>query len=115
MECINRHLFTNDETKDMKDIVVIVAHEMHKSINEKYFRIKEGFKKYGDVVLLLNHEDESEIHFPEGMDYCIFTTDMLNELKYEPIEETITPGSNHFALLYFYLKHSGYRHYWNIE
>ena len=89
----------------MKDIIVIVAHEMHKSISEKYFRIKEGFRKYGDVVLLLNHEDESEIHFPEGLDYCIFTTDMLNELEYEPIEETITPGSNHFALLYFYLKH----------
>lgn len=87
----------------MKDIIVIVAHEMHKSISEKYFRIKEGFRKYGDVVLLLNHEDESEIHFPEGLDYCIFTTDMLNELEYEPIEETITPGSNHFALLYFYL------------
>lgn len=28
----------------MKDVAVIVAHEMHKSINEKYFRIKEGFK-----------------------------------------------------------------------
>ena len=40
----------------MKDIIVIVAHEMHKSISEKYFRIKEGFRKYGDVVLLLNHE-----------------------------------------------------------
>ena len=99
----------------MKDIIVIVAHEMHKSISEKYFRIKEGFRKYGDVVLLLNHEDESEIHFPEGLDYCIFTTDMLNELEYEPIEETITPGSNHFALLYFYLKHPEYRYYWNIE
>ena len=68
----------------MKDVAVIVAHEMHKSINEKYFRIKEGFKKYGDTILLLNHEEESEVHFPEGMSYCIFTADMLNELKYDP-------------------------------
>lgn len=99
----------------MKDVVVIVAHEMHESINEKYFRIQEEFGKYGDVIFLLNHEDESKVFFPKGMNYCIFTTEMLNELQYEPIEETITPGSNHFILLWFYLNHPEYRYYWNIE
>lgn len=99
----------------MKDVIVIVAHELHKSIIEKYFRIKKDFKKYGDIILLLNHEEENLVYFPEGMDYCVFTADMLNELKYDPIEETITPGSNHFALLWFYLNHSEYQYYWNIE
>lgn len=99
----------------MKDVIVIVAHELHKSIIEKYFRIKKDFKKYGDIILLLNHEEENLVCFPEGVDYCVFTADMLNELKYDPIEETITPGSNHFALLWFYLNHSEYQYYWNIE
>jgi hypothetical protein len=41
--------------------------------------------------------------------------DTLNELNYEPIEESIIPGSNHFPVLQFYKEHPEFLYYWNIE
>lgn len=44
-----------------------------------------------------------------------FSIESLNSLGYEPWTNTIVPGSNHFPVLQFYLCHSEYDYYWNIE
>lgn len=87
---------------------------MSKILINKYFILKDQFSTFGDVFLLFHNENEI-IQFPTGMNVCMFTVDTLNSLEYEPIDETIIPGSNHFALLWFYTSHPKYNYYWNIE
>lgn len=99
----------------MKDIALIVAHTVNEALTEKYFRLKEAFSAYGDVIILLHKEEEQDMNMPENIPCVTFDIDQLNTLEYEPICETLVPGSNHFALLWFYLSHPRYRYYWNIE
>lgn len=102
----------------MKDIAIIVTHKVNKVLLERYFRLRNAFSAYGDVLILLNKEEDDEpqvLHMPEDVNCITFSVDDLNALQYEPLCETIIPGSNHFALLWFYLSLSGYRYYWNIE
>ena len=100
----------------MKSVIVLVGHAMTDDLESKYYRIKKAFVKYGDVVLLLHWEEENGLlKLPDEIDYVTFTVNDLNSLHYEPIYETIVPGSNHFALLWFYLKRPKYEYYWNIE
>ena len=100
----------------MKDIVLIVSHQITDTLLSKYYRIQKAFAEYGDVMILLHWEEEEFIPtIPSDVDFISFTTEDLNTLHYEPIAETIVPGSNHFALLWFYLRHPDYRYYWNIE
>jgi GT2 family glycosyltransferase len=98
-----------------KDVIILVTHTLNKVIIEKYRRIKKQFEKNGDTFILFNNEDNEEFLIPQDISCIQFTVEQLNELQYEPIEETIIPGSNHFALLWFYLNNPQYRYYWNIE
>ena len=46
----------------------------------------------------------------------VFTSDVLKELGYTPIERgKLVPGSNHFPLLKFYKENQGYDYYWLVE
>lgn len=46
----------------------------------------------------------------------VFTSDILSELGYTPIEEgKLVPGSNHFPLLKFFKENQGYDYYWLVE
>jgi GT2 family glycosyltransferase len=99
----------------MKDVIILVSHKLNKILVEKYLRIKRQISNYGDVFILLNKENNITTKIPENINCQTFTVDMLNDLGYDPICETIIPGSNHFALLWFYLKNPNYRYYWNIE
>jgi glycosyltransferase involved in cell wall biosynthesis len=45
----------------------------------------------------------------------IFTSSLLPSRGYTPIAESLTPGSNHFPLLDFYIKNQEYDYYWLIE
>ncbi|MDO5419618.1 MAG: hypothetical protein Q4F50_06105 [Bacteroides sp.] len=98
-----------------KDVVLWISHSVSKTLVHKYFRMKEQVPQM-DVILLLDGDCEKKnIDLLDGVDFRVFNVDMLNALGYEPIEETLIPGSNHFVLLWFFLHNSQYRHYWNIE
>jgi len=46
----------------------------------------------------------------------VFTSDVLNELGYTPIEKgKLVPGSNHFPLLKFFKENQCYDYYWLVE
>lgn len=94
-----------------KNVVLLVSHFTNDKLFEKYYKIRDCFD--GDCVLLVHDVNKKEI--PIDINSEVFTTRMLNELQYKPIRQTIIPGSNHFSVLWFYLKHIGYKHYWNIE
>lgn len=97
------------------DVILIVTHKIDKAVIDKYRRVKQEAVKH-DVLLLVNDEDGYLCRqIPEDVVFHAFSVDMLNSLSYEPIAETIVPGSNHFALMWFYLMNPQYRNYWNLE
>lgn len=100
----------------MNNIILLVSHGLTDSLFDKFYKIQRTFENYADVRLLLHWDEENgPLNLPNDIDYVKFTIDDLNTLHYEPIAETIVPGSNHFALLWFYLQHPEYQYYWNIE
>lgn len=114
---INTYLL-NRQNKNIllnKEVILLISHTINKVLIRKYTRLKRQIPE-ADVILLLNNEKEPiDMTLLEGIDCYIFNVEMLNELNYEPIEETLVPGSNHFVLLWFFLHNPRYKNYWNIE
>lgn len=82
-------------------------------IIEQYYRLQEATRHLDDLYLLIEDGDTEDI--PNNILFYSFSVDTLNELEYEPIADTIIPGSNHFPVLLFHRDHSEYDYYWNIE
>lgn len=82
----------------------------------KFFIIlKQGTKKFGKSFILFHqkgHPIPKEI-MKQG--HYTFTYKSLSDLNYYSIAEDLIPGSNHFPVLQFYLKHPNYNYYWCIE
>lgn len=66
-------------------------------------------------VFVMYQSDYCNGEFGKGVPSYPFSIDSLNALNYNPIAETIVPGSNHFAVLQFFRDHPNYDYYWNIE
>jgi len=67
-------------------------------------------------VFFLYHKRNDEI--PDSiqqLNHYTFTNEVLNNLGYTPIENSLVPGSNHFPLMQFYLDHPNFDYYWVIE
>lgn len=99
--------------------VLFVTHIINNEVLDRYYELDRDVKDIGKLFLLLHREeDENNIpqsEFSENITPYIFNIDSLDKLDYEPIEETITPGSNHFATLQFFLDNPDFEHYWVIE
>lgn len=96
-----------------KTVFLFAAHHLTDFVLEQYYRLKLGTKNFGVLYLLI--EDGEQQQIPIDVDYYSFSVNTLNDLNYEPIEESIIPGSNHFPVLQFYREHSEFLYYWNIE
>lgn len=98
---------------------LFVTHKINDEILRRYNKLQQEINDFGELYLLLHQEEEkdnaSELVIPEDIAPYLFNIDSLNELDYEPISETITPGSNHFATLQFFLDNSEFKYYWVIE
>ncbi len=97
------------------EAVLLSTHIINDFVLDKYRRLRSDLSEKYDVILLLNKDEEEDIKIPE--DIRIFTTDCdsLNALEYNPIEETLLPGSCHFPLLRFFIDHPHYDNYWFVE
>lgn len=98
---------------------LFVTHELNNEILDRFYNLEYAVKDYGKAFLLLNRENDEEnsstMEIPSNLNSYIFNIESLNELNYEPIEETIVPGSNHFTTLRFFLDHLEFKYYWVIE
>lgn len=98
-----------------KDVVLLSTHIVNDFVMKKYWKLyNELDKDRYDIVLLLN-TDEEGWNIPKDVMCFVTTCDSINALMYEPIEETLIPGSCHFPLLRFYVDNISYRFYWLIE
>lgn len=106
---------------DKTNVFLFVTHEINNEILSRYHRLQQEIKDLGEVFLLFHKEEDGNNNCILGdmissdMTPYIFNIDMLNELDYEPIAETIIPGSNHFATLQFFVDNIEFKYYWVIE
>lgn len=99
-----------------KSVVLLSTHIVNEFVIQKYRKLCRNLDKGEyDIILLLNMDDGCEWKVP--YDVVRFTTncDSINELEYEPIEETLLPGSCHFPMLRFFIDMPSYKFYWFIE
>ncbi len=90
-----------------------MSHFVCDMVKERYERLRAELpeNKY-DVILLLNMEKH-----PGDFDIpmAVYGVEQLNELDYNPIFETVLPGSCHFPMMAFYKDNPEYHNYWFVE
>ena len=99
-----------------KNIVLLSTHVVNEFVIQKCRKLRSDLdnQKY-EVILVINMDDECRWNVPNEI-LCFTTScESINELGYEPIEETMLPGSCHFPLLRFYTDNPFYQFYWFIE
>lgn len=99
-----------------KNVVLLSTHFVNDFVIQKYRKLYRNLdKEKYDIILLLNMDDGCEWRIPN--DILCFTTncESINDLEYEPIEETLLPGSCHFPVLRFFIDNPSYAFYWFIE
>ena len=100
----------------MKTAVLFVAHFLNEDTLARYLRLRQELPKDRyDVVWIFTTNDCPGIKFPQDVPVLFFNSVSFQELRYTPIEKTLTPGSTHFIPLRFYLDNPNYQHYWYIE
>lgn len=101
---------------DNKQAFLILTNVLSKKIIKNYRAIAEATAHLGDVFLLYHTDNSNSIPaVPEGVLIETFTNDILHNLSYKPIQKKLVPGSNHFPVLDFFLKHPDYNYYWCLE
>jgi hypothetical protein len=103
------------QTRRFNQVFTVLTNSSSDIVGSLYRQIRAGAGDLGSTCLLYHNEAGS---FPEAFvntwHFC-FTNDILKNLNYQPIENKLVPGSNHFPLLNFYLQYPNYDHYWFIE
>lgn len=63
--------------------------------------------------ILLNTDSVIDSNYQ--LPLAVYSNNQLNELSYNPICDTLLPGSCHFPTLAFFKEHQEYSYYWFIE
>ena len=103
----------NNET----NAFLFVTHKVNSEVMRRFLKLQYETKSLGNAFFLINQENNKvlELDAYDDITPYVFNVNSLNGLNYEPIRETIIPGSNHFATLQFYLDYPIFKYYWVIE
>lgn len=97
---------------EAKVAILLASHVLSEDVIERFSQVK-SHPNYDFFVLYHTNEEYSE-GIPDNFLYP-FSDKILTDLGYQPLTNSILPGSNHFALLSFFKDHSHYSFYWYIE
>ena len=97
----------------MRIAILLTTHMDNAFVRQQIDKLKA--EAVNADVYVMYQADYCKTHFEDCALSYSFTVDSLNALNYNPIAETIVPGSNHFAVLQFFHDHPEYDYYWNIE
>lgn len=99
----------------MKQVILFLSDKSSQWIVDQ-FNLLSAARNEQTEVFFLYHERNSVIpDSVKALNYYKFTSEVLHELGYTPLEESLIPGSCHFPLLKFYLDNRQYDYYWFIE
>lgn len=97
----------------MRNVILFTTHIDSVFVRQQILKLK--LEARDADVYVMYQSDSCKGQFVDCVPTYSFTLESLNALNYNPIAETIVPGSNHFAVLQFFHDYPNYDFYWNIE
>ena len=101
--------------KIVKQAILLLSNKSSEFIVSNYIKISESAEDNSDVVFVYHKNDD---YIPDNikiLNHFTFTNEVLTELKYKPLANSLLPGCDHFPLFKYYLEHPNYDYYWHIE
>ena len=101
----------------MKQAVLYLTNKSNEWTLSAFHALEQSLQGKADVYFAYHQQvDVLPVSLQNIENLFVFTSDVLNELAYTPIEKgKLVPGSNHFPLLKFYKENQGYVYYWLVE
>lgn len=101
----------------MKQAVLYLTTKSNEWTLSAFHALEQSLQGMADVYFAYHQQgDVLPVSLQNVENQFVFTSDVLNELGYTPIERgKLVPGSNHFPLLKFYKENQGYDYYWLVE
>ena len=101
----------------MKQAVLYLTNKSNEWTLSAFHALEQSLQGKADVYFAYHQQgDVLPVSLQNIENQFVFTSDILSELRYTPIEEgKLVPGSNHFPLLKFFKENQGYDYYWLVE
>ena len=101
----------------MKQAVLYLTTKSNEWTLSSFHALEQSLQGKADVYFAYHQQgDVLPVSLQNIENLFVFTSDVLKELGYTPIERgRLMPGSNHFPLLKFYKENQGYDYYWLVE
>ena len=100
----------------MKQVILFLSGKSDFCTIKKFDKLSIMNRDDANDTIFLYHQKEQEVPDTiKSVPHYTFTSDILHNMGYTPIEQQLLPGSNHFPLLKFYLSYPNYDYYWLIE
>lgn len=101
----------------MKQAVLYLTTKSNEWTLSAFHALEQSLQGKADVYFAYHQQgDVLPVSLQNIENQFVFTSDILSELGYTPIEEgKLVPGSNHFPLLKFFKENQGYDYYWLVE
>lgn len=101
----------------MKQAVLYLTTKSNEWTLSSFHALKQSLQGKADVYFAYHQQgDVLPVSLQNIENLFVFTSDVLKELGYTPIERgKLVPGGNHFPLLKFYKENQGYDYYWLVE
>lgn len=101
----------------MKQAVLYLTTKSNEWTLSSFHALDQSLQGKADVYFAYHQQgDVLPVSLQNIENLFVFTSDVLNELGYTPIEKgKLVPGSNHFPLLKFFKENQCYDYYWLVE
>lgn len=101
----------------MKQAVLYLTTKSNEWTLSAFHALEQSLQGMADVYFAYHQQgDVLPVSLQNIENLFVFTSDVLNELGYTPIEKgKLVPGSNHFPLLKFFKENQCYDYYWLVE
>lgn len=101
----------------MKLAVLYLTNKSNEWTLSAFHALEQSLQGMADVYFAYHQQgDVLPVSLQNIENLFVFTSDVLNELGYTPIEKgKLVPGSNHFPLLKFFKENQCYDYYWLVE
>ena len=101
----------------MKQAVLYLTTKSNEWTLSAFHALEQSLQGMADVYFAYHQQgDVLPVSLQNVENQFVFTSDVLNELGYTPIEKgKLVPGSNHFPLLKFFKENQCYDYYWLVE
>lgn len=101
----------------MKQAVLYLTTKSNEWTLSSFHALEQSLQGKADVYFAYRQQgDVLPVSLQNIENLFVFTSDVLKELGYTPIERgKLVPGSNHFPLLKFYKENQGYDYCWLVE